>query len=175
MTYVSPSDLARVRLQLEAGLRAHREGDLQKAASAYRDALALAPEDADALNLLGAALLQLGDSNEAVSYLERAAHKQRNNPQVLGNLAQGYLTLHRHDDACAAFRKASRLEPGQVQFQVGLAVSLALQRKLSEAERLLQRLAVRFPTYVLVWLNLGHVMRNQDRPRGSSGALSQSA
>lgn len=148
MSYVPPPDLARVRLQLEAGLRAHRGGDLQRAVGAYRDALALAPGDADALNLLGAALLQLGDSHAAVGYLERAAHKQRNNPQVLGNLAQAYLTLHRYDDACAAFRKAIRREPAQVDFQVGLAISLALQRKFTDAESLLQRLAARFPVFL---------------------------
>jgi len=63
-------------MHLAAGLQAHNLGDIEAAAAAYRRALAFAPEHADALHLLGVALMQLGDAKTAVGFLERAAHQQ---------------------------------------------------------------------------------------------------
>ncbi|MGZ5138736.1 MAG: tetratricopeptide repeat protein, partial [Burkholderiales bacterium] len=142
---------------------AHRQGDLAQATHLYRQALKQAPANADALNLLGTALLQLGQAAEATTFLEHAARAQRNNPRVLANLGQAYLALSRYGDACDAFRKATRLDPQELQFQVGVAASLAMGGKLSEAETLLERLIKRFPHAAAVWLNLGNVMRDQSR------------
>lgn len=147
--------------RLDAGLAAHRRGDLEWALAAYRDILAAAPEHRAAMNLLGAALLQLGRASEAVPLLERASRSQRDDPHVLANLAQAYLALGRYPEACEMFRKASRIAPKEVQLQVGVAAALALQGKLDEAHALLQRLTLRFPQAPHVWLNLGNVLRDQ--------------
>jgi tetratricopeptide (TPR) repeat protein len=152
-----------VRAWLEAGLGAHRDGDLGGAAASYRQALALVPDDPDALNLLGTALLQAGAAHEALPYLERAAVFARNNPHVLGNLGQCCLALQRYAAAYDAFRKASRLEPREIHFQIGAASALALQGKLADAENILQRQAKRTPQSAAVWLNLGNVMRDRQR------------
>ncbi|MGZ5225943.1 MAG: tetratricopeptide repeat protein [Burkholderiales bacterium] len=161
MVYATPG--LGVRQWLDAGLVAHRQGDLAQATHLYRQALKQAPANADALNLLGTALLQLGQAAEATTFLEHAARAQRNNPRVLANLGQAYLALSRYGDACDAFRKATRLDPQELQFQVGVAASLAMGGKLSEAETLLERLIKRFPHAAAVWLNLGNVMRDQSR------------
>lgn len=130
-------------------------------------ALALQPDHPDALNLMGTVLLQLGQAESAVDYLERAARARRSHPDVLGNLAQVYFALGRHEDAREAFLKASRLEPGRAQFQMGAANSLAMLGRLSEAEVLLRRLASRHPDDALIWFNLGNVLRDQDRTADS--------
>ena len=88
------------------------------------------PDHPDALNLLGTALLQLGQPEAAVDHLERAARARRNHPGVLGNLAQAYFALARYADARETFRKASRLDPGAAQFQLGIANSLAMEGRL---------------------------------------------
>ena len=144
-------------------MRAHHAGRLQEAVAAYRQALLLAPEDGEALSLVGTALLHLGHAEEGVRCLEKASRLQRGNAALLGNLAQGYIALARHRDAHESFRKASRIEPNQPQFHVGAAAALALDGKLIEAETLLRRLASRFPKTALVWLNLGNVCRDQGR------------
>lgn len=163
MPYPPSADPARVRTCLDAGLAAHRAGDLAGALAAYRQVLTAVPDHGLALNLLGAGLLQLGAAAEGVEYLERAARRQRDHPEVLANLAQGYLALQRYGDAFATFRRASRLEPKAAQFQVGAAAALALQGKLADAETMLQRLAARFPKEALVWFNLGNVLRDRQR------------
>jgi tetratricopeptide (TPR) repeat protein len=153
-----------LRSWIEVGLAAHHEGDLERAQAAYRQVLAVSPQHPPALNLLGTALLQVGKAAEALVFLENAARLQRGDANLLGNLAQAYFALDRHAEAGQAFRKASRVAPGEARFQVGVAAALAMQGKLSEAELLLRRLAVRFAEAPLVWLNLGNVLRDLARP-----------
>jgi tetratricopeptide (TPR) repeat protein len=155
------ADQRQLRSYLEAGLQAYNHGDLEAAKEAFKHALALAPDHPEALNLYGVTLLQLGQPAPALDYLRRAAHFQRNNAAVVGNLAQAYFSLKRYDEARETFRKASRLDPRAVQFQLGAANSLAMQGKLDAAEDLLQKLAARFPQSALVWFNLGNVQRDR--------------
>lgn len=164
VTTMQPQLEQLARSQIESGLQAQARGDFGLALSAYRQALAMAPEFPDALNLMGAALLQLGQPAEAVDCLERAARRLRNNPGVLGNLAQAYFALGQYEQAREAFRRASRLDPRAVHFQLGVANSLAMQGKLGDAEILLRKQAVRFPNEALVWHNLGNVLRDLQRP-----------
>jgi tetratricopeptide (TPR) repeat protein len=161
MTYPDPSK--EPRAWLDAGLTAHRAGDFDRAMSCYRQALAIAPASANALNLLGTALLQTGEAADAAPHLEAASRLQRNNPHVLANLGQCYIALGRPDAAAEAFRKACRIEPKEAQLQLGLASALALQGKLADAEALLERLTRRVPDNPAVWLNLGNVMRDRQR------------
>ena len=155
---------------LDAGLDAHRAGDLDRALASYRQILAVTPDHADALKLLGTALFQLGEAEQAAGYLEQAARRQRTDPHLLANLGQAYLALGRHADAEKKFRQASRLAPHEAQFHVGVAAALAMARKLDEAEALLQRLTVRFPDAPLVWLNFGNIMRDRERPHQALAA-----
>lgn len=163
MAYNPSAKHTDVRPWLDAGLAAHRAGDLDRAIASYRHALALAPDHGDALNLLGTALLQRGAAEEALPYLERAAASSRNNPQLLANLGQCCLALQRYGAAYEAFRKAGRIAPEEVHFQLGAAGALALQGKLADAENILRRQAKRTPRSAMVWLNLGHVMRDGQR------------
>ncbi|HUP95356.1 MAG TPA: tetratricopeptide repeat protein [Burkholderiales bacterium] len=159
-----------LRAWLDAGLDAHRAGDLDRALASYRQILAVTPDHADALKLLGAALLQLGQAEQAVGSLEHAARRQRADPHLLANLGQAYLALGRYADAEKKFRQASRLAPHETQIHVGIATALAMAGKLDEAEAMLARLTVRFPDAPLVWLNFGNVMRDRERPQQALAA-----
>jgi tetratricopeptide (TPR) repeat protein len=129
----------------------------------YRQVLARVPDHAEALYLLGTALLQLGQPEQAVDHLERAAGALRNEPRALGNLAHAYFALGRYGKAKDAFRKASRLDPRNVNFQVGAANAIAMLGEPAEAEAILRRLTDRFPASALVWFNLGNALRDQER------------
>jgi tetratricopeptide (TPR) repeat protein len=151
------------RNHIESGLQAHQAGDLVRAIAAYRTGLAFDPDDAVGMNLLGTALMQSGDPEAALSHLERASQRLRNNAGVLGNLAQVYFALSRYEDARETFRKAARVEPRQVHYQLGVANSLAMQGRLAEAEPLLKRAVERFPAEPLAWFNYGNVLRDMGR------------
>ena len=153
-----------LKSHLDAGLEAHRRGDLETAKNAYLRVLSANPEQPDALHLLGVALLQLGQMPQALELLERAASLQRNNAAVIGNLAQAYFENSRFAESHESFRKASRLDPRNVQFQLGAANSLAMQGKLGNAEVALRKLADRFPQDARIQFNLGNVLRDRGRP-----------
>lgn len=151
------------RAALDEGLRAHSEGRLDSACEAYARALTIVPDQPEALQLIGTALLQLGDSGRAVDYLERAASKLRNHPGVLGNLAQAYFALGRYDRAEQTFRNVSRIDSRNVYFQLGVANCIAMRGDFRGAEIMLRGLADRFPGTALVWFNLGNALREQNR------------
>lgn len=157
------ADVRLLRPALEAGLEAHRRGNLAAAQTAFERALAIAPDDPDALNLYGGTLLQAGQAESALEYLQRAAHRRRNSPAIVANLAQAYFALKRYDEARETFRKGARLDPGALQFPLGAANSLAMLGKFDLAEQLMQKLAARFPQSPLVWFNLGNVLRDLQR------------
>lgn len=148
---------------LQAARSLHHAGDISAAERLYREILARTPNHPEALFLLGTALLQLGQGEAAVDHLVRAAGAQRNNPRILGNLAQAFFSVERYADAEAAFRKASRGEPRNVNLQLGIASAVAMQGRPRDAETMMRRLADRFPDSALIWLNLGDVLRDQAR------------
>jgi tetratricopeptide (TPR) repeat protein len=152
-----------LKRHIEAGLRKHEHGQIDAAAAAYRQALALAPTNPQALHLLGTAELQLGYAQDAAHHLERAAQAMLNHPGLLGNLAQAYFTLGRFADAHEAFRKASQLDPHQVRFQMGMANALAMQGRFDAAEALLRSIVERHPHEFLPWFNFGNVLRDQGK------------
>lgn len=162
-SYKMPLNEHLLRSLLESGVREYQLGNYEAAQAACRQALAIAPDHPDALNLLGTLLLQSGQAGQAVDYLQRAARRQRDNAGILGNLAQAYAALGRHEEAQQTFRKASRLDPREQAFQLGIAISFAMQGKLGEAETLLRRMLERSPHAAPAWFNLGNVHRDQAR------------
>jgi tetratricopeptide (TPR) repeat protein len=74
---------------LKRGITEHQAGHLREALAAYREALSMAPDDAEAVSLCGLALLHLGDTDEAMTRLSRAVELE---PRVIGfrlNLVEG--------------------------------------------------------------------------------------
>ena len=58
--------------KLREAVRLHQAGDLGRAEALYREAVAAAPDDADALHLLGVLSHQKGQSALGVGHIERA-------------------------------------------------------------------------------------------------------
>jgi tetratricopeptide (TPR) repeat protein len=156
---------------LQAGLDAHRRGDLAAAQAAYREVLASSPGQPDALHLSGLALLQTGEPAQALPLLQQAARSLREHAGAHGHLGQAYFALGHYAEAQEAFRQAARLQPDAVQFPLGSANAMALQKKFADAEALLRKLAARFPQEALVWFNLGNVQRDQARPEDALESL----
>lgn len=155
---------------IDQGLQRHQQGDLAGALAAYQQALRLAPGDIRAAGLLGTALLQMGDSHQALPHLESAVSRQRNNARLLATLAQAYFELSMFADAAEQFRKAMRIAPAELQFQLGLANSLAMQQQYAEAKRLLERIVARQPAHAMAWFNLANVLRDLREPDAAIAA-----
>src|ERR1700748_672465 len=92
----------------------HQQGALQDAIRLCRNVLALAPNQTDAMNLLGISLAQAGEAKEAEKTLRRALTLRPRTPPYLVNLGSVLVTQRRFADAIPVFREAARLDPNLV-------------------------------------------------------------
>jgi len=109
MTAARPS--AAVGQLLQSGLAHHQAGRLAEAEAAYRQVLALAPAQPDALHLMGVAAYQGGRLDEAVALYRRALAGQPDYPAALNNFATALKDQGALDAARRAAEKALRLAP----------------------------------------------------------------
>jgi tetratricopeptide (TPR) repeat protein len=97
---------------LAAALARHRDGDLDGARALYLRVIAAAPEEADALRLLGIAHLQQGRPAEAVALLRRALAVRPDFAAAWGDLATALRRAGLPAEAAGCWREALRLRPG---------------------------------------------------------------
>jgi tetratricopeptide (TPR) repeat protein len=84
---------------LSFGLQEHRRGRLANACRLYGSFLRAQPDHADALHLLGLALHQQGDHQQAAECIARAATLNPGNAVFHANLAEAYRALGHLDRA----------------------------------------------------------------------------
>ncbi len=113
-----PSD--DLRRLLEAGLEARATGDLQSALARFRSAVADAPDDPNALHLLGALLLETGDAGAALAPLRKAGGIVEH-PVILTSLAAAERAAGNLEPARAAMRRAVDIVPGDGGLKLRLA------------------------------------------------------
>ncbi len=149
---------------LQTGARHHQSGAFADAEAAYRRALALSPDDADCLHLLGILAHQTGRGALAVEYLKRAATLKPAAAEFHNNLGGVLRDLGRPGDAVPAYRKALRLQPGAAEIHRNLGCALADLGRMRDAEESF-RAALRFsPGYVDAANDLGNALVAQGRP-----------
>jgi serine/threonine-protein kinase len=87
-------------------------GDPDQALVQYREALALRPNDAEALAMKAFALRAVGQWGEAVDILELAVALDPQNDRTLNWLAGTYMVLRRHPEAAVLVDRAIAIAPG---------------------------------------------------------------
>ena len=137
--------------QLAAGFKALEQGKPAAAAALFRQALRSAPDHPDAMRLLGEALIDLRQFNEAIPLLHRLVALQPGHFASHYTLANGLRLAGQIEPAIAAYRAALALNG---QFAGALhGLGLALRQAQREAEALQQfKLAARAkPDWPMVW------------------------
>ncbi len=90
----------------------HRSGDWPSAEADFRQALALNPEQPDALNYLGYSLVDRGEKlDEALGMIEKAVKARPESGAIADSLGWVYYRLGRYQDAVAAMETAVKLLP----------------------------------------------------------------
>jgi predicted O-linked N-acetylglucosamine transferase (SPINDLY family) len=115
------------------GLRLHNAGDLNSARAAYERALALHPENADALHLLGVIAHQSGDHQRGVDLIRKAIRKNSRVGYYYNNLGECWRALKQVDRATACYRRALRLDPQSADALANLGNVLKTQKRFPEA------------------------------------------
>jgi Flp pilus assembly protein TadD len=142
----------------------HRQGQLDRAAAAYRAILASDPRQAQAWHLLGVAAHQQGRHAEAVAHIRQAIAIDSGQYTFHVNLATALTHLEQVDDAIAAQREAVRLKPEHPQLHNDLGILLANRMQLDEAAASFRRATELDANLAAAWNNLGNTLNQLQRP-----------
>ncbi len=129
---VSPAQLQKL---LEEGIRHHREGRKPEAEHCYRQVLEIAPNQPDALNLLGVLAGEAGLLDLAVDLMQRALTTRPKDPNILNNIGHALAENHKFEQARDYLERAVALKPDFDEAKYNLGRVL---RQLGEAELALQ-------------------------------------
>jgi tetratricopeptide (TPR) repeat protein len=148
---------------LATGRRLHQIGRLADAEACYRQVLAVRPNHADALNLLGLAAHQMGRAETAVDAISRAIASDGQNPGYFSNLGNVLYSVGKFDDAVAAYRQAISINPNFADAFSNLGAALERQGKLVEAEAAYRQAIQIKPCFAEAYGNLGIVLKEQGK------------
>ena len=93
------------------GLQLYTAGKYEEAVNAYKEAIKLKEDYADAHHNLGDAYFQLNQFKEAIDAYKKAIRYQPNLPTAYNNMGTAYYKLGEHKKAIAAYKASIRLDP----------------------------------------------------------------
>lgn len=147
---------------LAMGRSHHTQGHLKLAEHCYRRVLALDPNNADGLNLLGVVALQSGDAEEAVKFLKRAQRRAPKEPTILVNLGAAYRKADRKEEARDAYQEALALRPDLAEAQFNLGRVLFDMHDLEGSIAANKQALALAPNMAEAWLGLGNALKITD-------------
>ena len=148
---------------LQRGLGLHQAGRLSEAEGLYRQILAIDPNNADGLHLLGVLAHETGHDEAAVDLIAKAITRNSRVADFHCNIGNALQGLGRLTEAKAHYRRAIRLNPNHAESHNNFGNALRGQGKLEEALREFRRaLGVR-PGYAEAHYNLGNTLLDQGR------------
>lgn len=118
---------------LQSALNCHQRGLLDQAANLYERILLGRPEDATALQLLGALRSQQGRYLEAIRLTEAALKTRPNDFGTLANYGSVLMAAGRHQEAIHQFDRALTIKPDFYEALYNRAVALAHLKYFAQA------------------------------------------
>ncbi|MFI5455208.1 MAG: tetratricopeptide repeat protein [Isosphaerales bacterium] len=156
-----PTLVMSIQRAFELALQHHRSGRLAEAKRIYVQILDQAPDDPDALQLLGLIAHDEGRSQEAVELISRAVALKPAVAQYQCNLGVALWGSGRADEAVAAYRAAVALEPAYADAHYNLGSALKDQGRSQEAIAAYQAAIQLQPDMVEAHVNLGIALKDQ--------------
>ncbi len=112
-----------VRASLQRALQDAQSGGIDAALTSVRALLRIQPKNADALQILGLFLTQIGQPQQAITQLQRAVAIAPNIAGYRNNLGNALMDSGRHRDAVDQFHAAVRLDATYARAYLGLAIA----------------------------------------------------
>jgi tetratricopeptide (TPR) repeat protein len=144
---------------LQHALGLARGGQAGPAETILLRILDLAPDNPDALQLLGMIARQAGRHAKAATLFRRSLAANPAQPHVHNNLGNCLLDLADPAEAAGAYREALRLVPGYDEARVNLAIALLGAEDAAGACDTLAPLLRRDPRNARAWATLGQARR----------------
>lgn len=153
----------------------HQAGRLDEAAALYREVLAQAPRQFDALHLLGVVAMQQGRLDEAIRGIGEALAVQPNSGPALANLGTALMRAGRLDESRAALERAVRAQPGHAEAQASLGMLLRRLGRAADAVGPLRKAFAAQARSYDVAANLGAALLETGDARGALAAFEAAA
>ena len=141
----------------------HRNGDLAVAEELYRSLIQSAPENTEALTLLGTLNAQKGSFDEAVRLIERSLTIESRQPFALNSLGNVLNSLGRYEEALAAFDKVLTLQRNHPTALNNRATSLRALRRPQDALASIDKAIMANPSYPEAFNNRGLALHDLGR------------
>jgi predicted O-linked N-acetylglucosamine transferase (SPINDLY family) len=138
----------------------HASGQLEAAAGLYAEVLRRAPEQPDALHLMGVIELQRGRSERAFELMSRSLELEPRGAQAHANLGSACMALRRPAEALAHYDQALELDPRLGGVHNNRGTVLQLLGRHSEAAAAFAQLLEFAPQASYALGNLYHARRN---------------
>ena len=148
---------------LANALEHHQHGQLADAESIYRQILAIDPDHADCLHLLGTLAHQVGRDDVAVELIRKAIAIDKKQSTYHSNLGTALQALGKPDEAAASYRQALALNPNLAEAHMNLGTVLQAQGLLDEAADCFKRALALKPYLAEVHVNLGNILQAQGK------------
>ncbi len=142
---------------VQAAMDIHRAGKLSEAEQLYEQALALEPDNADALHLHGVLMVSLGRFSLAARDIARAIEVKPGVAIFHNNLGNVLMQLNRLDEAEQQYRQAIILDSDRVDAMNNLGVLLSRRHQYEDAEKVYLRLLELLPDFSDARQNLAQV------------------
>ena len=161
-TGASPSD-PRVAGLFAAGLAHHQAGRLAQAETHYRETLALQPDHADALHLLGVIASQIGRHDVAVDLIGRAIAHDQTSSLYYSNHGLALAGLRRFEEAIKSYDRALSLRPDNAEVLYARGNALVALERPHDALEAYQRAIRAKPDHAEALCNRGAVLAGLGR------------
>jgi tetratricopeptide (TPR) repeat protein len=144
------------------------KGDRDKATQIYKSFLGVEPGSEEGVTALARLQMDAGDNKEAVSLLEEFVKQRPDSDGALQLLGEAYSEMQEYEKAAEAYRRASELDPDDVEIKKAEASALFLADKIDGAVKLYEEIIKEEPEDGIALLRLGQIYRRQlkyDRAR----------
>jgi tetratricopeptide (TPR) repeat protein len=149
----------------------HRAGDLARAESLYRAALAHNPAHADSLHQLARIARAQGHAQAALPLIEQAIKQKPRNAAYRDTLGMVLLALGRPAEAIAACRHAIRLDKSSPAANCNLGLALAALGQHEDAAQSFRRAIALDPAYKPAIIQLGIACQREGDLPGAEQAV----
>lgn len=130
-----PSSESNIKDLIQRGLALHESGRIAEAETIYRQVLSTAPDNFNALHLLGVATFQKGDPRQSIELITKALTIDQTQAAAHTNLGNAYHALGDLNAAIACYDRALSIAPHH------LAAHLNRGNALQDAGRFIESLA----------------------------------
>jgi predicted O-linked N-acetylglucosamine transferase (SPINDLY family) len=160
---MSATETTGIHTLLREAVALHNRGRLQEAEEIYRAVLKAAPEQSDALHLLGILAAQRGDSAGAAELIGRALLCDPQNAAAFYNRGNALRDLKRYEEALASYDSALALRHDHLGALINRGATFEQMHRPADALQNYDRALLLEPNSPALLFNRGNALRDMGR------------